>query len=146
MMSLTVMHWIHTMVEFSIIMMVIRVTTFPVRIAMMVTNIIMLVTWQMLLSAGIMMIGWLASHWCDVSWMVQFSMHVMMVVWLHLQHEVTLFNIGLGSSERCAIGIESGVVTLVPSVSVKCIEIIFPVEIEATCLMIIVVSFDIVIE
>ena len=70
MMSLTVMHWIHTMVEFSIIMMVIRVTTFPVRIAMMVADIIMLVTWQMFLSAGIMMIGWLASHWCDVSWMV----------------------------------------------------------------------------
>ena len=82
-----------------------------------------------------------------MSWMVvEISIHVMMIVGLHLKHEVSFLNIGLGGTESCAISIEGGVVTLVPSVGVESIEIIFPVEIEATCLMIIVVSFDIVIE
>lgn len=147
MVSLFMMHWIHSMV-FAVILMVIWVTTVtPVGVSMMVTNIPVLVTWKMFLSTSIMVICGLSSHWCNMSWMVvEISVHVMMIVGLHLKHEVSLLNIGLGGAESCAISIKGGVVTLVPSVGVESIEIIFPVEIKATSLMIVGVGLDIVIK
>ena len=68
----TVVHWIHAMVEFSIIMMIIWiVTTFPMGVSVMITNIFVFITWKMFLSTGIMVVCWFTSHWCDVSWMMK---------------------------------------------------------------------------
>ena len=82
---ISVVHWIHAMVEFSIIMMIIWVvTTFPMGVSVMITNIFVFITWKMFLSTGIMVVCWFTSHWCDVSWMMKIVVEVMVVIWLHL--------------------------------------------------------------
>ena len=137
------MHWIR--MEFSLIEMmgvIPWVTRFPIMVSMMIAKISVLVTWKVFF----VVVSWLTSHWCHMNWVVDFSMVVMVLVWLHLQHEVSFLNVSLGCTERCAVGIESGIVTLMPPVGVKCIEIVFPVEIEATSLMVIFIGLDIVIK
>ena len=54
------------------VMMIVRVAMSPVVVSefSMMRNIMMLVTWEMLLSSSIMMISWLTSHWSEVSWVV----------------------------------------------------------------------------
>lgn len=66
---MTIVIGIITMVS-SVIMVVIRITMFPMGISIMMTNIIVLITWKMFLSTSVMVIGWLASRWCYVGWMV----------------------------------------------------------------------------
>ena len=73
-------------------------------------------------------------------------MHIMMVVRLHPQHQVSFLYIGLGGTESCAICIKSGIVTLMPAVGVECIEVILPIEIESTSLVIISICLNIVVE
>jgi len=69
----------------------------------------------------------------------------LMGVWLHLEHQVTVLNVGLGCAESCAVGVESGVVRLVPSASIEGVEGVSPVEIESLCLVVVSIGLDIVI-
>jgi hypothetical protein len=90
--------------------------------------------------------GWLSSHWGHVGGVVEVSMHVVVVIWLHLEDEVSLLDVSLGGTESSTVGIESGVVTLVPSLSVEGVEVILPVEVEASSLLVVVVSLNVVVE
>jgi len=62
------------------------------------------------------------------------TVDVTIMIRLHLQHKLSFFDKGLRGAERGGVCIESGVVTLVPAACVKGVEVITPVEIEATCL------------
>ena len=132
--------------EFRTIMTVSWIAMFPVCVSMMVSNVIMLITWKVLLSMRVVMVGWLSPHWCDMGHVVKISMHVLVFIWLHLEHQVSFFNVDLLGAESGTIGIKSSVVTLVPSFSVKGVEIVLPVEVEATGLFIIIVSLNVVVE
>ena len=74
---------LHTMVVILPIMMIIWVTMSKVVFSMMITNILVFITWMMFLKS-IMVVSWLTSHWCEVNWMVKFSMVVCVLIWLHL--------------------------------------------------------------
>ena len=115
-------------------------------IMMISTYIVMLVACARMLSMRVMVVGWLTFHWCEVSFMVVLSMVFIIIVRLHLKDQVSFLNIGLRSSESCAVSIKSSVVTLVPSIGVECIEIILPIEVKSTCLVVVCVGLNIVIE
>ena len=106
--------------------------------------IIVLITWAVVLGVGVMMVGGLSTNWGHVCMVVVVSMHVCVGIWLHLEDQITLFDVGLGCPEGSAVGIKCGIVTLVPSVGIKHIEVILPVEIESTSLVVVCVSLDIV--
>ena len=55
-----------------------------------------------------------------------------MSIWLHLQDKFAIANSNLRSTENCTVGIKSSVVSLVPFASIKRIEVILPVELEAS--------------
>ena len=68
------------------------------------------------------------------------------VVWLHLEDKVTTMSESLLGSESRAVVIKRGVITLVPPVSVKGVEVIFPVEVIAVGLEVVCVCLDVVID
>ena len=106
--------------------------------------IIVLITWAMVLGVGVVMVGGLSANWGHVCMVVVVSMHVCVGIWLHLEYQITLFDVGLGCPEGSAVGIKCGIVTLVPPMGVKNVKIIFPIEVKTTSLMIVIVSFNIV--
>lgn len=83
---LAVVHWILAVVVFAAVMAVTWIPMLPVSISMMVANIVVLITWEVLLRVGTVVVGWLSSHWRHMSRVMEISMHVMVVVWLHLKH------------------------------------------------------------
>ena len=89
-----------------------------------------------------MVVGWLSSHRCHMRVLVVI-IHLL-VIWFHPQNQLALLNIRLRGSENGAITVEGSVVAFVPSVGVEHIEIVFPVEVETTSLMVIGVSLDVV--
>ena len=68
------------------------------------------------------------------------------IVWLHLEDKVAAMSESLLSSEGRAVVIKRGVITLVPPVSVKGVEIILPVEVVAVGLEVVSVSLNVVID
>ena len=73
------------------------------------------------------------------------TMEVLKDIWLHLQHEVALIDIGLAGAESCAIGIESGVVRFVPPVGIKGCEVVPPVEVETLSIIIVSIGLNVVV-
>ena len=70
---------------------------------------------------------------------------VFVIVWLHLENQVSTMDENLRSAERSAVMIKSGVFTLMPLFIIKCIKVVFPVEIKSVCFVVICVGFNIVI-
>ena len=70
----------------------------------------------------------------------------MVAIWLHFENKVSFLYIRLRGAESCTVSIKSSIVTLMPSLSVKCVEVIFPVEVKATCFVVVGISLDIVIK
>ena len=68
------------------------------------------------------------------------------VVWLHLEDKVATMSESLLSSESRAVVIKRGVITLVPPVSVKGVEVILPVEVVAVGLEVVSVCLDVVVD
>ena len=140
---------VHVMMEELIIVVwisapvVLRVSMITVPVVM-VGYVPMLISSTVVLSMGRMVVSWLSTDWGHMGVVVVVAVQVGMCVRLHLQDQISLLNIRLRCSESCAIGVECGVVTLVPSVRVKHIEIVFPVEIKSTSLMVIGVSLNVV--
>ena len=136
------MAMVHVMMEELIIM--VRMST-PVmfRISMVAVPVVvvwhipMLIGSSMVLCVGLMVVSWLSTDWGNVSVVMIVAVQVVMRVWLHFEYQITLLNIRLRSSESSAVGVKCGIVTLVPSVRIKHIEIVFPVEIKATSLVIV---------
>ena len=93
---------------------------------------------------GVMMISWLTANWGHMGMMMVISVHICMGIWLHLKDQITFLNIRLGCSESSAVGIKCGIITLVPSVGIKHIEVILPVKVETACLMVVCVSLYVV--
>lgn len=142
----SVVAWEVIMVVFRIPVAVTWVSIVVVCVSVVEANIIVFVTWKMFLVTGIVVIGWFSSHWGDVGQVMEVSVHIVVVVWLHLENEVALLNVCLGGAESCAVGIKSSIVTLVPSLCVEGVEVIFPVEVKASCFFVVFVSFNIVVE
>ena len=60
------------------------------------------------------------------------------MVRLHLEVKITFSDIDLGGAESSTIGVKGSIVALVPSVGIKSVEVVFPVEFE--CLLVLVVG------
>ena len=73
-------------------------------------ELVVLLTWVNLV------VSWLSLDWNNVSWVPDVSVSVSVGVWLHLEDEVSIKDVGLGGTEGGGVGIEGGVVRLVPSV------------------------------
>ena len=100
--------------------------------------------WSRVQRVGVMVISWLTANWGHMGMMMVISVHICMGIWLHLKDQITFLNIRLGCSESSAVGIKCGIITLMPSVGIKHIEVILPVKVETACLMVVCVSLDIV--
>jgi hypothetical protein len=92
-----------------------------------------------------LVLRWLGLDWKHMGWVPNVSMSFGVEIWLHLEHKVSIDNVGLAGTEGCTVSIEGGVVTLVPSVGVEGVEVILPVEIESLGLAIPSVSLNIVV-
>ena len=118
-----------------------------VAVVLLSSNVVVLVALLGLLahSHGVLWSG-LCHNWLNLSGLEAMStMEVLKVIWLHLQHKVALVNVGLAGTESSAIGIKSGVVRLVPPVSVEGREVIPPVEVETFRLEIVSVGLNVVV-
>ena len=69
---------------------------------------------------------------------------VMFIVWLYFKYELTFFHIRLRCPKSGIVKVKSCVVTLLPPVSVEYIKIIFPIEIETSSVMVVVISLNII--
>ena len=69
---------------------------------------------------------------------------VMFIVRFHFEYELSFFYIRLGGSKGGVVEVKSCVVTLLPPVSVEYIKIIFPIEIETSSVMVVVISLNII--
>ena len=127
----------------TVVMLTVGVSVIAVPLVL-ARYIIVLITWAVVLGVGVMMVGGLSTNRGHVCMVVVVSMHVGVGIWLHLEYQITLFDVGLGCPEGSAVGIKCGIVTLVPSVGIKHIEVVLPVEIESTSLVVVCVSLDIV--
>ena len=143
---------IHVMMEVwvMIIMMTVSIMVFRVWVSVVTVPVVMVYicmmtfNWARVIRVRVVVISWFTANWGHMSMMMVISMHICMGIWLHLKDQITFLNIRLGSSESSAVGIKCGIITLMPSVGIKHIEVILPVEVEATCLMIVCVSLDVV--
>jgi hypothetical protein len=89
----------------------------------------------------------LSANGFELDWVVSVdSVELLGVVGLHLEDKVSLVNVGLRSAESSAVGVEGGVVALVPSVCVEGSEVVPPVEVEAIGLGVVGVGFDVVVK
>jgi len=93
----------------------VRVSKFVVSVAMMQSDVFVLISWKDL-ALGFVAEGWLCLGWDHVSWTPDICMEVLVEVWLHLEHEVSIEDVGLRCTEGGAVCIEGGIVRLVPSV------------------------------
>lgn len=96
---------------------------------------------------GYMFISWLGLDGLNFSWYivlaeVQFLRHVR----LHFKNEMPAVNVGLRCTESGRIGIESCVVGLMPSLRIKIVKVIAPMEIKTLSLIVVGESLYIVIK
>ena len=126
-----------------------RVVRFSLHMAVVLlgANIVMLVTLLALLALGHGVLrGRLGPNWLDVSRLEGVhSVSHLWVIGLHLEHQITVLDIGLRGAEGGCVGIEGGIVRFVPSVGIECFEVVPPVEVEGLGLMVVCVGLHIVI-
>ena len=91
------------------------------------------------------LIGWLALDWFKRSWLM-FKTWVPLdgLIWLHLEDKMTTVNVRLRGFESRRVGVECGIVTLVPSVGIKGDKLISPVEVESLGLRIVSIGLNVV--
>jgi len=100
------------------------------------TDVVMLVCRLRLLTLRNRMLrGGLSAHRHDFRGLVTVgAVYLLRVIGLHLQNQGAILDVRLRSAEGSAVGIEGGVVALVPAVSIKGVEVVSPVEVEAASL------------
>ena len=67
-------------------------------------------------------------------------------IWFHFEDKVATMSESLLSAESRAVVVKRGVVALMPSLRVKGVEVIFPVEVVAVGLKVVSVGFDVVVD
>ncbi len=91
------------------------------------------------------LISWLALDGFQRGWlMFQTWVPFDRLIRLHLEDEISTVNVRLGGFESGGVGVECGIVTLVPSVGVKSDELISPVEVESLGLRIVSISLNVI--
>ena len=143
---------VHVMMEvwIMIVMMTVSIMVFRVWVSVVTVPVVvvyicmMTFNWARVIRVRVVVISWFTANWSHMSMMMVISVHICVGIWLHFKNQITFLNIRLGSSESSAVGIKCGIITLMPSVGIKHIEVILPVEVKATCLMVVCVSLDVV--
>ena len=123
------------------------VHTLHMTVVLFSTDIVMLVLGSSRHALGNSVLdSWLSLNGFD-HWMLESSdaMDFLRVIRFHLENKFTVVDVGLGSTECCAVSIKGRVVRLVPSVGIESVEVISPVEIKGLRLNVVREGLDVIV-
>mmetsp|Transcript_6506 Transcript_6506/g.7776 ORF Transcript_6506/g.7776 Transcript_6506/m.7776 type:complete len:665 (-) Transcript_6506:391-2385(-) len=116
-------------------------------VVLLSSNIVVLVRLLCLLALlNVVLRSGLRHHWLHLRKLEAVdTMDVLGTVGLHSEDQAAIFDESLGGTEGGGVGIESGVIALVPAVGVEGVERIAPVEVESLGVRVVGVSLDVVV-